>query len=43
MRIIHHTFDKLARLPWPIFNGICTIYSYPRHRQELFATATLAP
>jgi SAM-dependent methyltransferase len=43
MRIIHRTlmrgFEKFARLPEPVFEGFCWLYSHVRHRQELLATA----
>jgi SAM-dependent methyltransferase len=43
MRIIHRTlmrgFDKFAKAPGPVFEGISWFYSHVRHRQELLATA----
>lgn len=33
-------FDKVAKLPEPIAEGICALYSVLRHRQELLAVAT---
>jgi hypothetical protein len=43
MRVIRQTlmrgFHLFAKLPEPIFTGICSLYSRLRHRQELLATA----
>jgi SAM-dependent methyltransferase len=43
MRIIHRTLmrgvDRFAKLPAPLFEGVCWFYSHARHRQELLATA----
>jgi SAM-dependent methyltransferase len=42
-RIIHRTlmrgFERFARLPDPVFQGISWLYSHLRHRQELLAVA----
>lgn len=44
MKIVRHTlmrgFDKFAKLPEPLFDAVCTLYSYVRHRQDLVAVAT---
>ena len=43
IRIIHRTlmrgFDRLAKLPEPVFEAVSWFYSHARHRQELLVTA----
>jgi SAM-dependent methyltransferase len=46
IRIIHRTlmrgFERLARLPRPVFEALSWTFSHVRHRQEILATASVA-